>query len=113
MRLEELTAPDVAALDRDATVLVLPLGSVEQHGRHMPLGTDTILAHRLALAAAERSAGSVVVLPPPWYGYSPHHMRFPGTVTLSVATLSALVGDIVGLLGRRAHVETARPALER
>ncbi len=97
MRWEDLTSPEVDALDRDATVLVVPIGSVEQHGRHMPLGTDSMLAHGVALGAAARLApGSIAVLPPPWYGYSPHHMRFPGTVTLSVATLSALVGDIVG-----------------
>ncbi|WP_191059939.1 creatininase family protein [Geminicoccus harenae] len=96
MRLEELTAPDVAALDRDASVLVLPLGSVEQHGRHMPLGTDTILAHGLALAAAERSSGSVVVLPPPWYGFSAHHMGFAGSITLRAETLMALAEDVVG-----------------
>lgn len=96
MRWEDLTSPDIDRLDRDRTVLVLPIGSVEQHGRHMPLGTDSMLAHGVALGAAERlEPGAVAVLPPPWYGYSPHHMRFPGTVTLSVATLTALVGDIV------------------
>ena len=52
MRFEELTSPEVAALDRDKTVLILPLGSVEQHGNHMPLGTDTLLAHAVSLAAA-------------------------------------------------------------
>jgi len=99
MRWEDLTSPDIDRLDRDATVLVLPIGSVEQHGRHMPLGTDSMLAHGVALGAAARLApGAAVVLPPPWYGYSPHHMRFPGTVTLSVATLAALVGDIVDSL---------------
>ena len=41
MRWEELSSPDVAALDRERTVVMLPLGSVEQHGSHMPLGTDT------------------------------------------------------------------------
>ena len=97
MRWEDLTSPDVDRLDRDRTVLLLPVGSVEQHGRHMPLGTDTMLAHAVSLgAAALPEAGAVVVLPPPWYGFSPHHMRFPGTVTLSVATMTALVGDIVG-----------------
>jgi creatinine amidohydrolase len=95
MRFEELSSPQVAALDRDGTVLVLPLGSVEQHGHHMPLGTDTLLAHSLALAAAERMPGTVAVLPPPWYGFSPHHMRFPGSVTLRAETLIALASDIV------------------
>lgn len=101
MRFEELTVPDVEALDRDATLLVLPLGSVEQHGRHMPLGTDTILAGSLALAAAERRPGRIAVLPPPWYGFSPHHMAFAGTITLRASTMMALVEDIVS--GLAAH----------
>jgi creatinine amidohydrolase len=95
MRWEELKAPDIEALDRDRTVVVLPVGSVEQHGRHMPLGTDTLLAHSTALAAAKRLDGRVAVLPPPWYGFSAHHMRFTGSVTLKPETMIALVEDIV------------------
>jgi creatinine amidohydrolase len=95
MRWEELSAPEIDALDRERTVVVLPVGSVEQHGRHMPLGTDTLLAHSVSLAAADRLL-HVAVLPPPWYGFSAHHMRFPGTVTLRAETMIALVEDIVG-----------------
>jgi creatinine amidohydrolase len=98
IRFEELTSADVADLDRDKTVLILPLGSVEQHGNHMPLGTDTMLAHSLSLAAAGRSSGKVVVLPPPWYGFSAHHMRFAGSVTLRSETLMAIAEDVVGSL---------------
>jgi creatinine amidohydrolase len=88
MRWEEMTAPEIDALDRERTVVMLPLGSVEQHGYHLPLGTDSLLAHAVATAAAERSSSMpVVVLPPPWYGFSAHHMRFAGTVTLPSATL--------------------------
>lgn len=94
MRWEELSAPAIEALDRHKTVVVLPLGSVEQHGRHMAVGTDTLLAYNLALSAADRLAGRVAVLPPPWYGFSAHHMRFAGTVTLRLETLLALVDDI-------------------
>lgn len=98
MRYEELSQLQVDALDRAKTVLVIPLGSVEQHGHHMPLGTDTMLAHALSLAAAERSGGGVVVLPPPWYGFSAHHMKFPGSITLTHKTLMAMVEDIVASL---------------
>lgn len=94
MRWEELSAPEIAALDRDRTVVILPLGSVEQHGRHMAVGTDTLLAYSLALSAADRLPARAIVLPPPWYGFSAHHMRFAGTVTLRVETLMALVDDI-------------------
>ena len=94
MRWEELSVLEIDGLDRDRTVVILPVGSVEQHGRHMPVGTDTILAHSVALAAAERLQARVAVLPPPWYGFSAHHMRFPGTVTLRAETMMALVEDI-------------------
>ena len=95
MRWEELSSPEVAGLDRDSTVLILPLGSVEQHGRHMPLGTDTLLAHAVSLAAAEKAANTVV-MPPPWYGFSAHHMHFAGSVTLRPETLIAVAEDVVG-----------------
>lgn len=98
MRYEELSQLQVDALDREKTVLVIPLGSVEQHGHHMPLGTDTMLAHALSLAAAEHAETRVAVLPPPWYGFSAHHMRFPGSITLSHTTLMAMVEDIVASL---------------
>jgi creatinine amidohydrolase len=92
------TRPDIEALDRERTVVVLPLGAVEQHGLHMPLGTDSMLAAAVAEGAARRLADTlpVLLLPPPWYGYSPHHMAFPGTVTLRSETFIALVKDIAG-----------------
>ena len=96
MRFDDLTVPEIAALDRERTMLVLPVGSVEQHGRHMPVGTDTLLAQSVALGAAEKLLGRVAVLPPPWYGFSAHHMQFAGTVTLQASTMIALVEDIVG-----------------
>ena len=94
MRWEELTSPEIGALDRDKTVVLLPLGSVEQHGNHMPLGTDTLLAQAVSLAAAD-AAGDTIVMPPPWYGFSAHHMRFPGSITLRAETLMAVVEDVV------------------
>ena len=54
MRWEELSVPQIERLDREATVLMLPLGSVEQHGRHLPLGTDTMIA------LVEDAAASVI-----------------------------------------------------
>jgi creatinine amidohydrolase len=95
MRWEELTSPQLGGLDRSDTVVVLPIGSVEQHGTHLPVGTDTILAHAVSLAAAQR-AGGVVVLPPPWFGFSAHHMRFAGSISLRAETLMAVVEDVVG-----------------
>jgi creatinine amidohydrolase len=94
MRWEELSVPEIETLDRERTVLLLPLGSVEQHGRHLPVGTDTMLAAAVSVAAAQHLPRRAVVLPSPWYGLSQHHMRFPGTITLAAATMLALVEDI-------------------
>ena len=94
MRWEELSVAEIEALNRDDTVLLLPLGSVEQHGRHLPLGTDSMLASAVSLEAAKRMSGRVAVLPPPWYGFSQHHMRFAGTVSLRAETMTSLVEDI-------------------
>jgi creatinine amidohydrolase len=95
MRWEEMTAPEIDVLDRDRTIVLLPLGSVEQHGHHMPLGTDTMLAHAVALAAVDRVTRRAVVLPPPWYGFSAHHTRFAGTLTLSAEVMLKLAEEIV------------------
>ncbi|HHY51206.1 MAG TPA: creatininase family protein [Alphaproteobacteria bacterium] len=99
MRWEEQTAAELAAKDRTRTVICLPLGSVEQHGHHLPVGTDTMLAQAVVLKAAEELE-DVLVLPPPWYGFSAHHMRFAGSVTLRAETLMALCEDIVGSVVR-------------
>jgi creatinine amidohydrolase len=99
MRWEELTSAEIDTLDRDKTVVILPLGAVEQHGNHMPLGTDTLLAQAVSLAAAA-VAGDTFVMPPPWYGFSAHHMRFPGSITLRVETIMAVVEDVVASLVR-------------
>ena len=97
MRYETLSSPEIDALDRERTLMMLPLGAVEQHGRHMPVGTDSAIAHALCVAVAERGAARVV-LPPPWYGLSQHHMQFPGSVTLRAETMMAMVGDVVDSL---------------
>lgn len=88
MRWQELTSPEIGALDRDRTIVLLPVGSVEQHGNHMPVGTDTILAESVAAAVAGRRQ-HVLVAPPPWYGFSAHHLRLPGTLSLPSAAMIA------------------------
>jgi creatinine amidohydrolase len=92
---QEATWQEIAALDRDRTIVVLPVGSVEQHGHHMPIGTDTYLATAVSDAAAKVVGPDIVILPSPWYGLSAHHMRFPGTITLTAETMMAVISDIV------------------
>jgi creatinine amidohydrolase len=62
----------------------LPVGSIEQHGHHLPVATDTILVDAVAHAGTERVGDElpVLVAPTVWMGYSPHHMDFGGTITV-------------------------------
>ena len=72
--------------------LVVPLGSVEQHG-YLSLGVDRILSHRVAEEAAE--ALGVLVMPSLPYGLTPYFAAYPGSPTLSVETYSALLRDLL------------------
>lgn len=96
IRLELLTHPEVAGLDRGETVVVVPTGSIEQHGPHLPLDTDTFLVTQVAAAAARRAqdSGPVLVTPTACLGSSEHHMAFPGTLTLSPATFTQAVKEL-------------------
>lgn len=92
-----LTWTEVAALpDRANTVIVLPTGSTEQHGPHLPCAVDTIICagvvgHALARLPKEVPA---FALPPITYGKSEEHLHFPGTMTLDGATLYETVLQI-------------------
>lgn len=91
------SAPEIRSIGgEDGSVAVVPVGSIEQHGNHLPVSTDTILADAMARLGAERVADEIPVLvtPPIWTGLSPHHMDFGGTITLSVETLLSLLGDV-------------------
>ena len=74
--------------------VILPIGSCEQHSLHLPVGMDSFAAIKLAEKVAESLKGEILILPPIWYGLSIHHMKFPGTITLSSETLVGLITDI-------------------
>jgi creatinine amidohydrolase len=78
--------PDI----RDGALLVVPLGSTEQHGHHLPLGTDTTVACAVAEAAAGSLDGALLA-PALAYGASGEHEGFPGTVSLGTEALTGLL----------------------
>ena len=80
MQLADMKWTDVAALSRD-TPIVFPVAALEQHGRHMPLFTDSMLLGEVVRRAAERLADRVVFAPLVWLGNSDHHLDFPGTLS--------------------------------
>ena len=97
-RYADLRSPDLGSAFKAGVMVLLPVGSVEQHGPHLPVGTDALMAHFLATAVGDRLGSGVLVMPPLWYGFSPHHMSFPGTVTLRADTYLAVVRDIAASL---------------
>ena len=88
----DLTTRDFAALDPAASVAVLPVAATEQHGPHLPLSVDQLLIDGVVQACLPQLGPDlpVLFLPTQQVGYSPEHSRFPGTLTLSSATLAAI-----------------------
>ena len=92
--LYELTWPEIEReIERGRDTVVLPLGAVEQHGHHLPLGTDSIFGDELGRAVAERL--DAFLAPTVRVGVSRHHLAFPGTMSVEDDTFAAVVGDIV------------------
>jgi creatinine amidohydrolase len=87
----ELTQPEIAAQLKKHPLVILPAGSVEQHGPHLPAGTDTLAANTIAQAVAVRMDG--LVLPATPLGVTPMHMPFEGTITLTPDTYMRLVTE--------------------
>lgn len=90
-RLDEMAWPEVrAAIDSGRTTVVAAAGSMEQHGPHLPLQTDTLLGTFLVEAIVERMPGAFMGPTIP-FGVSTHHMPFAGTITLDEETFKAMV----------------------
>ena len=90
--LADLTTGEASSLEAD--VLLVPLGSTEQHGPHLPLGTDTFIATAVAEAAASRRPGTVVAPALP-YGSSGEHAGFAGTASTGQDALEHLLVELV------------------
>ncbi|MBB5490034.1 MAG: creatininase family protein [Nocardiopsis sp. BM-2018] len=95
--LPNTTSEDEGA--RAARIALLPVGSLEQHGPHLPLTTDTVVASALAQSLADAYPG-LRLLPPITFGCSHEHEAWPGTVSVSAPTLHAMAADIAESLHR-------------
>ena len=86
----------------DKTVAVLPVAATEQHGPHLPTSVDSTLVDGVVAAALPHLAADlpVLVLPTQAVGYSPEHIRFPGTLTLSAPTIIALWTELGASVAR-------------
>jgi creatinine amidohydrolase len=81
-RYAQLTWPEVAERAGEDPVCVIPVATLEDHGYHLPIDTDVVIAETLAERAVERRAERALLLPTVTHGYTPHHMDFPGPITI-------------------------------
>src|SRR5438552_9347001 len=125
MRFHEMTGPLLGVVPRDSTVVLAPIAACEQHSRHLPTFTDTLLVTAVAEAAEQRLPQQMLLLPTLWLGASSHHLRFGGTlsaevdthITMLVDLLAPLLEDgyqrILVLNGHGGNIDTMHVALRR
>lgn len=97
MKLAELTWQDARDLDREI-VVVIPTGSLEQHGPHLPLFTDSILATYAAEQVERQRPDRILLTPTLWLGASGHHLAFAGSLSASFSAYMGAIASIVDSL---------------
>lgn len=91
---QNLTTSELAGLDPEHTVALLPVSAIEQHGPHLPLATDAIIGEGLVRLAMERVQQGVLVMPALTIGHSLEHVAYPGTLSIAAESLLAVWLDI-------------------
>jgi creatinine amidohydrolase len=125
MKFYEMTSPQLRQVSRSATVVLAPIAACEQHSRHLPTFTDTILVSGVAEGVEQRLPRQVLLLPTLWLGASSHHLRFGATLSAEVDThitvlcdlLTPLLEDgyqrLLVLNGHGGNIDTMQVALRR
>lgn len=91
---EQHTWPEIKEIVKKQPVVILTIGSTEQHGHYLPLNTDNFLVRRLCEKATSKIPDEVLLMPHIPYGFEDHHMDFPGTISIGVENLFNFVLDI-------------------
>jgi creatinine amidohydrolase len=97
LRFEEMRSPEVEEFAKEDGMVLIPIGACEEHGRHLPVETDTKMAFQASLDAAERVSGKIPisVLPPVWFGYTVSTLKnWAGTITIKPKILIDLMYEI-------------------
>ena len=123
MRFHDMTFPELRQVLRDTTLVAAPIAACEQHSRHLPTYTDTILVTAVAEGVEQRLPLQVLLLPTLWLGASHHHLRFGATLSADVdlhmrmieALLLPLLEDghrrLMVLNGHGGNIDTMQMAL--
>ncbi len=80
--------------EQTGKIVIVPLGSQEQHGHHLPLGTDAMIGAEIAGRAEADLGEEVWFTPMLWLGCSPHHLKFAGTISVSSQTYVSMIEDV-------------------
>lgn len=96
----DYTTFELEELIKRQPVILLPVGAYEQHGPHLALNTDKVIAERICQEIVKASKIPCAMLPCVWCGISEHHMNFAGSLTLKHETMSAFIFDILDSLAR-------------
>jgi creatinine amidohydrolase len=91
---ERLTWPEVRRAAAEERVCLIPVATLEDHGPHLPIDTDLRLTSEICRRAAEEASDEILLLPAIPHGYSPHHMDFPGTITIGWETFTRYLVDV-------------------
>jgi creatinine amidohydrolase len=125
MKFHEMTSPQLRRVSRETTVALAPIAACEQHSRHLPTFTDTILVTAVAEGVETRLPDQVLLLPTLWLGASSHHLSLGATLSVDVDTHSHMLCDLLTSLledgyqrflmlnGHGGNIDTMHLALRR
>jgi creatinine amidohydrolase len=94
LRYERLTWPEVGSAAGEDLVCLIPVATLEDHGHHLPIDADLRIVAEICRRAAEEATDEVALLPAIPHGYSPHHMDFPGPITIGWETFTNYLVDV-------------------
>ncbi len=90
----EMTWPEIRDAAKQDRVAIVPVATLEDHGPHLPVDTDNVLCWEVCKRAGALASDEVIIIPPVLHGYSPHHMDFPGAITIGAQTFVSYVLDV-------------------
>jgi creatinine amidohydrolase len=94
-RYEKLKWPEILEAARQDKFILVPAAMIEDHGPHLPVDTDIVIARAVCERTAEKMRGEAIVAPSLCHGYSPHHMDFPGPITITWDTFIRHTLDVL------------------